>query len=226
MDAISEVPSERWQIDDYYDPNPETPGKMSTRWGGFIRDADLFDAPFFGISPREAAGLDPQQRLLLELSWEALERAGQSPDQLMNSETGVFIGVSGHDYLHLQMNNGIENIDAYFASGNAHSIASGRLSYVLGLRGPSFPVDTACSSSLVATHLAVQSLRSSECKLALVGGINLILTPETTITLSKAHMLAPDGRCKAFEFARRRIRPQRRWRCHRSKTALGRAGGR
>jgi acyl transferase domain-containing protein/acyl carrier protein len=199
VDAISEIPPERWKIDDYYDPDPDKPGKISTRWGGFIKDVDLFDAPFFGIAPREAAGLDPQQRLLLELCWEALENAGQSPDQLMESESGVFIGISGSDYLHLQMENGIENIDAYFASGNAHSIASGRLSYVLGLRGPSFPVDTACSSSLVAAHLAVQSLRSGECRLALVGGVNLILTPETTVTLTKAHMLAPDGRCKAFD---------------------------
>ena len=199
VDAISEVPSDRWRIDEYYDPDPEKPGKMSTRWGGFIKNVDRFDAHFFGIAPREATGMDPQQRLLLELSWEALERAGQSPDQLMNSETGVFIGMSGSDYLHLQMEGGIENLDAYFASGNAHSIASGRLSYVLGLRGPSFPVDTACSSSLVATHLAVQSLRSGECRQALVGGINLILTPETTITLSKAHMLSPDGRCKTFD---------------------------
>lgn len=199
VDAISEVPSDRWNLDEYYDPDPEKPGKVSTRWGGFIKDVDRFDPNFFGIAPREATGLDPQQRLLLELTWEALERAGQSPDQLMDSETGVFIGISGNDYLHLQKDAGIENLDAYFASGNAHSIASGRLSYVLGLRGPSFPVDTACSSSLVATHLAVQSLRSGECNLALVGGVNLILTPETTITLSKAHMLSPDGRCKAFD---------------------------
>ncbi len=199
VDAITEIPNERWNIDEYYDPDPEKPGKMSTRYGGFIQEVDQFDAPFFGIAPREASGLDPQQRLLLELSWEALERAGQSPDKLMDSQTGVFIGVSGNDYLHLQKDTGIENIDAYFASGNAHSIASGRLSYTLGLRGPSFPIDTACSSSLVATHLAVQSLRNGETRLALVGGVNLILMPETTITLSKAHMLAPDGRCKAFD---------------------------
>ncbi|HET9914975.1 MAG TPA: type I polyketide synthase [Anaerolineales bacterium] len=199
VDAISEVPSERWKIDDYYDPDPEKPGKMSTRWGGFLRDVDRFDANFFGIAPREATGLDPQQRLLLELSWEALERAGQSPDRLMDSQSGVFIGISGSDYLHLQMDNGVENLDAYFASGNAHSIATGRLSYILGLRGPSFPVDTACSSSLVATHLAVQSLRNGECRLALAGGVNLILTPEVTVALSKAHMLSPDGRCKTFD---------------------------
>lgn len=199
MDAITEIPRDRWNIDEYYDPDPDKPGKMSTRWGGFIKNLDLFDAHFFGIAPREAAGLDPQQRLLLELSWEALERAGQSPDQLMNSQTGVFIGVSGNDYFQLQMENGIEDIDAYLASGNAHSIATGRLSYALGLRGPSFPVDTACSSSLVATHLAVQSLRNGECRLALAGGVNIILSPETTVALTKAHMLSPDGRCKTFD---------------------------
>lgn len=199
VDAISEIPADRWNIDEYYDPDPEKPGKMSTRYGGFLRDVDLFDAHFFSIAPREATGLDPQQRMLLELTWEALERAGQSPDKLMDSQTGVFVGISGNDYFHLQKETGIENIDAYLASGNAHSIASGRLSYTFGLRGPSFPVDTACSSSLVATHLAVQSLRSGECRMAVVGGVNLILTPETTITLSKAHMLSPDGRCKAFD---------------------------
>ncbi len=199
VDAISEVPPERWKIDDYYDPDPEKPGKMSSRWGGFLKDVDLFDPAFFGIAPREAMGLDPQQRLLLELSWEALERAGQSSDELMDSQTGVFIGISGSDYLHLQIENGVENLDAYFASGNAHSIAAGRLSYTLGLRGPSLPIDTACSSSLVATHLAVQSLRNSECRVALAGGVNLILTPETTVALSKAHMLSADGRCKTFD---------------------------
>ncbi len=199
VDAISEVPSDRWNIDDYYDPDPEKPGKMSSRWGGFLKNVDLFDSAFFGIAPREAAGLDPQQRLLLELSWEALELAGQAPDQLMDSQTGVFVGISGNDYLHLQIDGGIENLDAYFASGGAHSIATGRLSYTLGLRGPSFPVDTACSSSLVATHLAVQSLRNGECRMALAGGVNLILTPETSIALSKSHMLSPDGRCKTFD---------------------------
>ncbi len=201
VDAISEVPPDRWKIDDYYDPDPEKPGKMSTRWGGFLKNIDLFDSHFFGVAPREAMSLDPQQRLLLELSWEALERAGQSPDQLMDSDTGVFVGVSGSDYLHLQLqkDDSLENLDAYFASGNAHSTASGRLSYLLGLHGPSFPVDTACSSSLVATHLAVQSLRNGECRLALVGGVNLILAPEITITLSKAHMLSVDGKCKAFD---------------------------
>ncbi len=199
VDAISEVPADRWNIDEFYDPDPEKPGKMSTRWGGFLKDVKGFDPHFFGISPREAQGMDPQQRLLLELCWEALERAGESPDGLMNSQTGVFVGISGFDYLQMNLDSGLENLDAYFASGNAHSIASGRLSYVLGLRGPSLPVDTACSSSLVAVHLAVQSLRNRECRAALAGGVNLILKPDITVALSKAHMLAPDGRCKAFD---------------------------
>ncbi len=128
-----------------------------------------------------------------------LERAGQSPDRLMDTQTGVFVGISANDYIHLQIENGLDEIDSYLASGNSHSIAAGRLSYLLGLRGPSFPVDTSCSSSLVATHLAVQSLRNGECRLAVVGGINLILAPVTTIALSKARMLSLDGRCKAFD---------------------------
>jgi acyl transferase domain-containing protein len=199
VDAITEVPPDRWDIDEHYDPDPEKPGKMSTRWGGFLKDVRGFDPHFFGIAPREAEGMDPQQRLLLELCWEALERAGQSPDALMNSQTGVFVGISGSDYLQMRLDAGIETLDAYFASGNAHSIASGRLSYVLGLHGPSLPIDTACSSSLVAVHLAVQSLRNGECRAALAGGVNLILKPDTTVALSKAHMMATDGRCKAFD---------------------------
>src|SRR5690606_13403928 len=131
------------------------PGKTSTRWGGFIEDPAAFDAALFGISPREAAGMDPQQRLLLELVWEALERAGEAPDRLAGSRTGVFVGISGSDYWELQKLGGHGVVDAYTASGNAHSVAAGRISFVLGLHGPSLPVDTACSSSLVAVHLAV-----------------------------------------------------------------------
>ena len=215
VDAISEVPADRWNIDEYFDPDPEKPGKMSTRWGGFLKDVDRFDSAFFGIAAREAVGLDPQQRLLLELSWEALERAGQSPERLAGSAAGVFIGISGSDYLHLQLERGAENLDAYFASGIAHSIASGRLSYVLGLHGPSFPIDTACSSSLVATHLAVQSLRNGECGLALAGGVNIVLSPEVTVALSKgAHACLrwtmQNLRCAGGWFRTRR----RRWYHH------------
>jgi acyl transferase domain-containing protein/NADPH:quinone reductase-like Zn-dependent oxidoreductase/short-subunit dehydrogenase len=200
VDVIGEVPASRWDIDSYYDPNPDAPGKMSTRWGGFLPDVDQFDAPFFGITPREASSLDPQHRLLLEVSWEALEHAGQAPDRLKGSRTGVFVGILSSDYSDLQIaGDGINRIDAYFGSGTARSVASGRLSYVLGLQGPSVSIDTACSSSLVALHLACQSLRVGEIRMALAAGVNLMLTPEATIALSRYHMMAADGRCKAFD---------------------------
>jgi len=199
QDAISEVPADRWNIADYYDPNPDTPGKMSTRWGGFVTGIDRFDAHFFGISPREAQRMDPQHRLLLEVAWEALEHAGVNPDRLAGTQTGVYVGMSSVDYLQLMRSAGLSSFDAYTASGAAHSIASGRLSYLLGTRGPSMSIDTACSSSLVAIHQAVISLRRGESDLALAGGVNLILRPDVTVALSKAHMMAPDGRCKAFD---------------------------
>jgi acyl transferase domain-containing protein len=198
-DAISEVPPGRWDIDAFYDPDPDAPGKMSTRWGGFLSGAEQFDAEFFGISPREAVGMDPQQRLLLEVAWEAFENAGQNPDGLAGSQTGVFVGLCNSDYYLMQFEGGRSTIDAYVATGNAHSVASGRISYILGLQGPSVSVDTGCSASLVAVHLACQSLRTGECRMALAGGVNLILMPDTTIVLSKAHMMSPDGRCKSFD---------------------------
>ena len=198
-DTISEVPPGRWDIDAFYDPDPDAPGKMSSRWGGFLDGIEKFDPEFFGISPREAAGMDPQQRILLEVSWEALENAGQNPDGLAGSRTGVFVGLCNSDYFLMQFEGGRSSIDAYVGTGNAHSIASGRISYILGLQGPSISVDTGCSASLVAVHLACQSLRAGECRMALAGGVNLILMPDTTIFLSKAHMLSPDGRCKSFD---------------------------
>ncbi len=200
QDAVREIPPDRWDIEAYYDPNPGTPGKMSTRCGAFLDRVDLFDPQFFGIAPREAIGMDPQQRLLLEVTWEALENAGQAPDKLSGSRTGVFVGICTSDYSDLQLRSlDVTKLDAYHASGIAHSIASGRLSYVLGLQGPCVTLDTACSSSLVAVHLASQSLRGRECNLALVGGVNVILSPDAFIALSKASMLAPDGRCKTFD---------------------------
>jgi acyl transferase domain-containing protein len=196
-DVIAEVPSERWDIDSFFDPDPAAPGKMSTRHGGFIADVDRFDASFFGIAPREAEQMDPQQRLLLEVAWEALERAGIAPDTLSGSSSGVFVGIANNDYGQVQLaERGVDGLDAYYATGVAHSIASGRISYLLGLQGPSISLDTACSSSLVAVHLACQSLRARECTLALAAGVNLILSPEASITLSKYQMMAPDGRCK------------------------------
>ncbi len=200
VDAISEVPAARWDIDAYYDPDPDTPGKMSTRYGGFLKDIDLFEPAFFGITPREAITLDPQQRLLLEASWEALERAGQAPDKLLGSSTGVFITVGAADYMQLQKEYSEYNqIGAYFGTGSAPNVAAGRLSYLLGLNGPSIAVDTACSSSLVTVHLACQSLRQRECSMAIAGGANTILVPEGTIYSSKLRAMAPDGRCKTFD---------------------------
>jgi acyl transferase domain-containing protein len=200
IDGISEVPSDRWDIDTYYDPDPETPGKMSCRYGGFLQNIDSFDSTFFGITPRELVGMDPQQRLMLEVAWEALEHAGQAADALFKTQTGVFAGISSFDYAAAQLLSAdVHQINAYLGTGIALSAANGRLSYMLGLTGPSMAVDTACSSSLVAVHLACQSLRSKECDMALAGGVNVILLPELSINFSKARMLAPDGRCKTFD---------------------------
>ncbi len=198
VDAIGEVPADRWDNSLYYDPNPGQPGKVITRCGGFLEQVDQFDPQFFGISPRESARMDPQQRLLLEVTWEALENAGQPPDWLAGSKTGVFIGISNNDYSVFQFTD-LNQVDAYAGTGNAFSIAANRLSYTLDLRGPSVALDTACSSSLVAIHLAAQSLRQGESDLAIAGGVNLILSPELTITFSQARMMAADGRCKTFD---------------------------
>ncbi len=197
VDAICEVPRERWDVDAFYDPEPATPEKMYTRWGGFLDQVDRFDPGFFGISMREAEKMDPQQRLLLEVSWEALENAGIAPDELSESPTGVFVGISQSDYRLLYRE--LSEIDAYLATGTCLCIAANRLSYILNLRGPSMAIDTACSSSLVAVHLACQSLRRNESNLCIAGGVNLVLSPEGTITLSQARMMAPDGRCKTFD---------------------------
>jgi amino acid adenylation domain-containing protein/non-ribosomal peptide synthase protein (TIGR01720 family) len=198
-DAIREVPPDRWDKDALYDPDPDARGKMTTRWGGFLDDVDKFDAPFFGIADREASGMDPQQRLLLEVTWRALEHAGLPREHFAGSKTGVFIGVSNCDAARLTAD--LDDVSAYTGTGNSPSIAANRLSYFLDLRGPSLAVDTACSSSLVAAHLAIQSLLAGECTAALVGGVNLILSPEATVAFSKAHMMAADGRCKTFDAA-------------------------
>ncbi len=201
VDAIREVPRERWDIDAYYDADPAAPGKMSVRQGGFVTGAAEFDAGFFGISPREAVHMDPQHRLLLQTAWEALEQAGIAPDRLAGTPAGVFVGICNQDYTQLLAARGLDLIDPYVGSGNAHSVAAGRLSYTLGLQGPALAIDTACSSSLVAVHLAVQGLRAGECNLALAGGVNLLLAPLITVNHSRARMLAPDGRCKTFDAA-------------------------
>ncbi len=201
FDAVREVPADRWDASAVYDPDPDAAGKAYTRWGAFLEvPIGDFDPQFFGISPREAASMDPQQRLLLEVAWEALEHAGIAPDRLKGSRTGVFVGIASGDYGQLHLRSGdAANLDTYYASGVAHSVASGRLSYVLGLQGPSVSLDTACSSSLVSVHLAVQSLRSGESDLALAGGVHLALSPENTIAFSRSRMLANDGRCKTFD---------------------------
>lgn len=198
MDAVTEVPANRWDVDSLYDPRPATPGKMSTRWGGFLKDIDQFDPAFFGISGREAEFIDPQQRLLLEVAWEALENAGVAPDRISGTSTGVFVGISNSDYARVGCR-GPASIVAYGATGTCLSIAANRVSYVLNLRGPSVSVDTACSSSLVSLHLACESLRRGESELCLAGGVNLILSPEGTIAFSQARMMAADGRCKTFD---------------------------
>ncbi|HLF25992.1 MAG TPA: type I polyketide synthase, partial [Anaerolineae bacterium] len=200
VDAIREAPADRWDNDDLFDPNPDTPGKVASRWGGFIDQPDQFDPQFFGISPREAAGMDPQQRLLLEVAWEALDDAGQVVERLAGSRTGVFVGIHSHssDYFLMQAADPA-CMDIYTGTGTAHNVVSGRLSYLFDLQGPNVAVDTACSSSLVAAHLAVQSLRAAECNLALAGGVNVMLSPHFTIAASRMRMLAPDGRCKTFD---------------------------
>ena len=202
VDGITEVPADRWDIEKYYDPDPDAPGKMSTRQGGFLAQVDAFNPEFFGISAREAASMDPQQRLLLEVGWEALENANLAPEHLYNSSTGVFVGIYINDYSRVMSSLGDPTlIDAFSAVGNSLSVAAGRLSYILGLKGPSMAVDTSCSSSLVTVHLACQSLRLGESNLALAGGVGLNLVPDTSIALSRTRMLNPDGRCKTFDAA-------------------------
>jgi thioester reductase-like protein len=197
-DAIQEIPADRWDVDRYYDPQPGVPGKMSTRWGGFIAEVDRFDAGFFGISPREAERMDPQQRLLLEVAVEAIEDAGIPIDTLSGSQAGVFVAIGNHDYCRL-LTKDLAGITAYDGTGNTLCIAANRISYAFNLRGPSLVVETACSSSLVALHYACQSLREQESNLCIVGGVSLMLSPEPNITYSHARMMAADGRCKTFD---------------------------
>ncbi|MBX9642151.1 MAG: SDR family NAD(P)-dependent oxidoreductase [Mycobacteriaceae bacterium] len=198
--AISPVPADRWDAEAFYDPDPLTPGHMTTKWGGFVPDIAGFDAEFFGITPREAAAMDPQQRMLLEVAWEALENAGIPTDSLSGTRAGVMMGVYFNEYQSMLAANP-DTVDAYTGTGNAHSITVGRISYLLGLRGPAVAVDTACSSSLVAVHLACQSLRMRETDVALAGGVSVTLRPETQIAISAWGLLSPQGRCASFDAA-------------------------
>jgi acyl transferase domain-containing protein len=197
-EAITEVPKTRWDINDFYHPDPNVPGAMSTRWGGFVDDVDSFDADFFGMPADEVEHTDPQQRLFLEVAWEALENAGIVPAQLSRSQTGVFIGLCTVDYHRLLYKN-FARLGPYSGTGTTPCIVANRLSYLLDLRGPSISIDAACASSLVTVHLACQSLRSHESDLCLAGGVNLILSPDSTIASSKTQLLSVAGCCKPFE---------------------------
>jgi acyl transferase domain-containing protein/NADPH:quinone reductase-like Zn-dependent oxidoreductase/acyl carrier protein len=198
VDTVTEVPEDRWDLRAFYHPDPAQPGKIYTRYGSFLQDVDLFDAGFFRISPREAACIDPQQRLLLETAWEALEDAGQVPQRLAGTATGVWVGLSTSDYVAVRRLN-TRSLDSHSAVSGALSIASNRISYAFDLRGPSMTVDTACSSSLVAVHLACESLLRGESTLALAGGAALMFDPTVTMFHCKARILSARGRCRSFD---------------------------
>ena len=199
-DAVTKIPADRWDREAYYAPEAPVPAKINTRHGSFLNDVRRFDAAFFDITPTEAVGMDPQQRICLETAWHALEDAGLTKQSLMGSDTGVFVGVHSHssDYLSMQHEDP-SALDAYSGTGTAHDVIAGRLAYWLDLHGPAMAVNTACSSSLVAVHLACRSLRAGDCTIAVAAGVNLLLAPLSTVTVSQLQLLSPDGRCKVFD---------------------------
>ena len=197
VDAITEVPSSRWDLQQYYDADSSKPGKANTRWGGFLKDVQSFDPQFFGIAPKEAVTMDPQQRLLLEVAWETLEDAGQIPEELKGSKTGVFIGIGTHDYSIMMWQQPVS--EPYATTGTGNCIAANRLSYAFDFKAPSLAVDTACSSSLVAVHLACQSIWTGESDYAIAGGVNVLLLPTVMVGFCKGGFISPDGRCKSFD---------------------------
>lgn len=198
--ALSPFPGDRgWDLDSLFDQDPDRPGTCYVRHGGFLADADRFDAAFFGISPREALAMDPQQRLVLETTWEAIEHARIDPTSLRATQTGVYLGMTTHGYESLSHEPGQDG--AYLGAADSFAVTSGRVAYALGFEGPALTVDTACSSSLVALHLAGQALRAGDCSLAVAGGVSVICTPKPFVQFSKQRALAPDARCKAFAAA-------------------------
>ncbi|MEO5876945.1 MAG: beta-ketoacyl synthase N-terminal-like domain-containing protein, partial [Streptosporangiaceae bacterium] len=200
-DAVSGFPTDRgWDLENLYHPDPDHPGTSYVRSGGFVHDAADFDAGFFGMSEEEAVAIEPQQRLLLEVAWETLESAGIDPRTLRGSPTGVYAGVSYHDYAS-RLRYTPADLMAYLGNGNAASVASGRIAYTVGLVGAAVSLDTACSSSLTAIHLASQALRQGECSLALAGGSAVMYTANTFLLSSGQRALAPDSRCKPFAAA-------------------------
>jgi acyl transferase domain-containing protein/tryptophanase/acyl carrier protein len=197
-DLVTLIPPERWRWEDYYGDPLKEANKTHANRGAFMREIDKFDPLFFGISPREAQMMDPQQRIFLEHVWKAVEDSGRKVSELSGTKTGVFVGVATNDYIDV-MNTSGAVLDGYSASGNSHSVLANRVSFLLGLRGPSAPLDTACSSSLVALHRALESIHTGSCDMAIVGGVQVMLTPAAFISFGSAGMLSPDGKCKTFD---------------------------
>ena len=199
-DLVTEIPPDRWDADEYYDPEPGVPGRSVSKWGAFVDDVAGFDSEFFGISEREATAIDPQHRLLLETSWEAVEHAGLSPTRLAGSRTGVYVGLTHGDYI-LAAADAHALEGPYGFLGNNYSMASGRIAYSMDLHAPAITVDTACSSGLVTVHMACRSLHEGECDLALAGGATVTLDPRKSSAGSAGGMLSPTGHCHAFDVA-------------------------